>query len=93
MQVNEILLIITISKNICFINGERIGDMRSKTLVTSINRVKKAYMQRGFCVTGICMDGQFEPIRANLAELQINMNVVSCDEQVPEDECCIRTIK
>ena len=39
------------------------------------------------------MDGKFETIQANLTELQINMNVVSCDEHVPEAERWIRTIK
>ena len=39
------------------------------------------------------MDGKFEPIRVDLAELQINMNVVSRDEHVPEFRRCIRTIK
>ena len=93
MQVNKTPFIITISKNICIINGDHIGDMESKNLVTSIKQVKNAYMQRGFCVTEICTDGQFESIRANLAELQINKNVVSCDEHFPEAESCIRKIK
>ena len=50
-QVNEIPFIVKISINICFITREHIGDMKSKTLVTSINQVKKAYMKRGFFVT------------------------------------------
>ena len=39
MQVDKILFIITISKNICFITGKRIGDMNSQTLVTYIKQV------------------------------------------------------
>jgi hypothetical protein len=38
-------------------------------------------------------DGQFEPLRAELADLQINLNTVSNDEHVPEIERHIRTVK
>ena len=82
MQENKITFIITVSKNICFVTGEHIGNTLSKTLVKFIKQVKKPYMQRGFCVTEICMGGKCETIRDKLAELQINMNVVSRDEHV-----------
>ena len=62
MKANKIPFIITISKNICFITGEHIGDIKFKTLVTPIKKVKKECMQSGFCVTEIFMDGQFELI-------------------------------
>eukprot|EP00978_Attheya_sp_CCMP212_P043302 scaffold280126_cov62-Attheya_sp.AAC.1 len=39
------------------------------------------------------MDGQFEPLRSELADLRINLNVVSNDEHVPEIERHIRTTK
>ena len=39
------------------------------------------------------MNGKFEPIRADLSELKINMNVVSRNEHVQEVEFCIRRIK
>jgi hypothetical protein len=39
------------------------------------------------------MDGQFETLRGDLAELQINLNTVSNDEHVPDIERHIRTVK
>jgi hypothetical protein len=39
------------------------------------------------------MDGQFESLRADLADLRINLNTVSADEHVPEIERRIRTVK
>ena len=39
------------------------------------------------------MDGQFEPLRGNLAELSILLNTASNDEHVPEIERQIRTVK
>ena len=39
------------------------------------------------------MDGQFEPLRGNLAGLGILLNTASNDEHVPEIERQIRTVK
>ena len=39
------------------------------------------------------IDGKFEPIWASLAELQTNMNVVSCNKHDLEAKCSICTIK
>ena len=39
------------------------------------------------------MDGQFEPLRGELATLGMNLNTVSCGEQVPEIELYMRTLK
>ena len=39
------------------------------------------------------MDGQFEPLRGDLAEMGIQLNTISNDEHVPEIERQIRTLK
>ena len=39
------------------------------------------------------MDGQFEPLRRDLAEMGIQLNTVSNNEHIPEIECQIRTLK
>jgi hypothetical protein len=39
------------------------------------------------------MDGQFEPIRGDLADMQITLNTVSAGEHVPEIERYIRAVK
>ena len=39
------------------------------------------------------MDGQFEPLRGDLAEMGLQLNTVSNDEHVPEIERQIRTLK
>ena len=39
------------------------------------------------------MDGQFEPLCGNLAEMGIQLNTVSNDEHVPEIERQTRTLK
>ena len=39
------------------------------------------------------MDGEFDVLRADLAEIQITLNTVSNDEPVPEVKRHIRTLK
>ena len=39
------------------------------------------------------MDGQFEPLHRDLAEMGIQLNIVSNDEHVPEIERQIITLK
>jgi hypothetical protein len=55
--------------------------------------MRATYMKRGFKMESLLMDGQFETIRGDLAELQITLNTVARGEHVPEVERHIRTIK
>ena len=58
-----------------------------------IRAIHQVYVQRGFRIRNAFMDGQFEPLRGNLAELGIVLNTASNDEHVPEIERQIRTVK
>ena len=58
----------------------------------SIRRIKQIYSQRGFHISLMMMDGQFESLRGDLADLQIGLNTVSNDEHVPDIERHIRTM-
>jgi hypothetical protein len=64
-----------------------------KTLLTAIKQVKRAYAQRGFALRTMLLDGQFEPLRADLAGIGIGVNGVARDENIPEIERYIRTTK
>ena len=93
MFVNKIRFFVTISRHIQFGTVEMISDAKAATLVQCIKSVMQAYSKRGFEVKQINMDLQFEPIKGDIEELQIDMNVVSEDEHVPEVERYIRTVK
>ena len=67
--------------------------MKVPTLVKSIRQIHSQYAKRGFKITHAHMDGQFEPLRAELAKMKISLNTASNDEHVPEVERYIRTIK
>jgi hypothetical protein len=93
MFVNRIPFFMTISRHIKFSTVEMIENQQNTTIIKAIKQVKAIYMQRGFTISTILLDGQFESIRGELAELQITLNTVSNDEHVPEAERHIRTIK
>lgn len=70
-----------------------IKNSKSTTIIQAIKAIRDIYRKRGFRITHILMDGQFEPIRGELGGLHITLNTVANDEHVPEVERYIRTIK
>jgi hypothetical protein len=93
MFVNKLPFFVTISRNIKFCTVQLIPDQKNKTLIDAVRHVRSTYMKRGFQIESLLMDGQFETIRGDLAEMQITLNTVARGEHVPEVERHIRTIK
>jgi hypothetical protein len=93
MFVNKIPFFITISRHIHFGTVEMIANQRMDTIQKSITAVVNVYKQRDFNITHILLDGEFEPLRGNLAAMGIQMNLATHDEHVPEAERFIRTLK
>jgi hypothetical protein len=93
MFVNRLPFFMTISRHIKFGTAEAIKNQQNKTILAAIKQVKSIYMRRGFIITHLLMDGQFEPLRADIADLKITLNTVSRDAHVPEIERRIRTVK
>ena len=93
MFVNKIPFFVTMSHHVKFGTAEMLQNQQSKKILRAIKQVKSVYMKRGFKISTLLMDGQFESIRGDLAEMQINLNTVSNDEHVPEVERYICTIK
>jgi hypothetical protein len=83
---------LTISWHIKFGTAESLKNQQNKAILAAIKQVKSIYVQRGFKITHMLMGGQFESLRANMADLQITLNTVSNDEHVPEIERRIRTV-
>ena len=93
MFVNKLPFFVTISRNIKFCTAELLPNQSNKTFVTAVRHVHQLYAKRGFKITTLLMDGQFEAIRGELADLNITLNTVARGEHVPEVERHIRTIK
>jgi hypothetical protein len=93
MFVNRIPFFVTVSRNIRFCTAEMIPNQNGTTLITGLKQVKAIYAKRGFIITSVLMDGQFDSLRGDIADLQITLNTVARDEHVPEVERQVRTIK
>jgi len=59
----------------------------------NIKEVRNVYMKRGFVLEFIEVDGQFEPLRGELAPMGITLNKCSREEHVPLVVRRIRTLK
>jgi hypothetical protein len=84
MFVNGIPFVMTVSRHIKFGTAEMLKSQHNKTILAAIKQVKSVYMKRGFKISHMLMDGQFESLRADVADLQITLNTVSNDEHVRE---------
>jgi hypothetical protein len=91
--VNKIPFFMTISRHIKFGTVEMLKNQQSATILAAIKQVKSIYMKHGFVLDHMLMDGQFEPLQAALADLQITLNTVSNDKHMPKIEWHIQTSK
>jgi hypothetical protein len=91
MFVNKILFLITVSRNIRFGTTKRLLSRKADVAGKALLRVIRFYRQRGFRVKEGHGDGEFEPLRSDLADAHTQLNVTAEDEHVPEAERYIRT--
>eukprot|EP00536_Pseudo-nitzschia_multiseries_P000097 jgi/Psemu1/282088/fgenesh1_pg.2_\ len=73
--------------------AEMISNAKATTLAECMKGVQKSYTKRGFNITTVFMDKQFEPIQHKKEGLGITPNFVTNDEHAPEIERYIRKIK
>jgi hypothetical protein len=84
----------SISRDIHFITADAIPNRQATTLMKCLRNIHGAYLQRGFRVTHIHGDLEFECLRGAIATgMKATLNLASEDEQVSEIERCIHTVK
>ena len=93
MHINVIGFLDTISRHIMFATGSMIKNRKIENIADGITQVHKLYLQRGFKITNIHTDCDFEPLLKEMISLGIKMNCESKREHVPEIESFIRTVK
>jgi hypothetical protein len=84
MKVNGIPFFMTISRHIKFGSAGKLDSMENSMILKHFKLVIGVYAIRGFKVTVIMADNQFESLRGELANMGAIINVVSRDEHVPE---------
>ena len=89
MFVNKIPFLITTSRNLHFGTVEALPDRKLNTIVIKLRSVINMYRHRGFIVSTLLVDGEFEPIRPWFPQL----NTCAENEHVPDIERFIRTVK
>ena len=83
----------TVSRHIRFGTMEAIENRQQATIVSGLKAVTQIYKRAGFRVTLALMDGEFEPMRGELAEIGVALNTTVRDEHVGDIERFIRAIK
>ena len=91
--VNQVPFFATVSDHIKFTTAEHIVSRKSHQLVQASKHVQALYAARGFSVKYMLMDGEFVPIKHELASAGIILNTTSANEHVPKIERQIRVIK
>ena len=89
MFINRVAFLITISHNLKFGTVEAISNRQITTIVAKLKSVCQIYHHRGFRVTVILGDPEFEQIQPTFSQL----NCCAVDEHVPDIERYIRTVK
>ena len=95
MHVNGIPMMVTLSRNIKFGTVEVLPSRSEPDLINCLVSVTRVYKQRGFRVTLLLIDGEFdkEGIREGVAAEGMTLNPTARDEHVGDIERFIRTIK
>ena len=83
----------SISRHIRFGTAQHIRNHQGTSFFNGFQAIHQVYLQHGFRIRNAFMDGQFEPLGGNLAELGILLNTASYDKHVPEIERQICTVK
>ena len=87
--INNVAFLITTSRNLKFGTVEAISNHQITTIVSKLKSVCQIYHHRGFRVTMILGDPEFEPVRTTFPQL----NCCAADEHAPDIEQYIRTVK
>lgn len=93
MFVNKIAFLITVSRSIRFGTTERLMSRKADLVGKALTDTIVFYKKRGFRVVECVGDGEFEVLRADLADVGSHLNITAENEHVPEAERYIRTVK
>ena len=93
MRVNKLRFFISKSRHIKFITSEHIRNSKEDTLFSCIKKLKWLYRRRGFNVSTILLDSEFEFMKLRLLNLGVTLNTCSNNKHVGEIERMIMTVK
>jgi len=89
MFVNGVAFLITISRNLKFGTVDHLPNRQVTTVAAKLTAVLNIYRQRGFTISRILADIEFEPLREQFTMLETS----AADEHVADIERYIETVK
>jgi hypothetical protein len=86
--VNKISFFLTLSHKICFMAINHLADRTVPQIFMAFKEIYQYYLQRGFHITTLHVDGEFAPLKVLIESLQGGpmVNLASPNEHVPEIE-------
>jgi hypothetical protein len=93
--VNKIPSFLTHSRKICFMAVNHLANQTVPTLFAAFKEIHQYYLQRGFRITILHVDGEFAPLKTLIDAMPSGpvVNLASANEHVPEIERRIRVVK
>ena len=93
--VNKIPFFLSLSRKICFTAVNHLANRTVPEIFKAFKEIYQYYLQRGFRITTVHADGEFEPLAALIQALPggPTVNLASAHEHVPEIERRIRVVK
>ena len=93
--VNKIPFFLTLSRKTCFTAVNHLANRKVPEIFKAFKEIHQCCLQRGFRITEVHADGEFEPLKPLIESLAGGpaVNLASSDEHVPEIERRIRVVK
>jgi len=84
--VNKIPFFLMLSRKICFMTVTHLADRKVPEIFRAFVGIYSFYLQRGFCIKTVHVDGEFEPLKAQIESMSggPRVNLASANEHVPE---------
>ena len=93
MMATGILFLMTISRHIKFGSVGKLNSMKNSSILKHFKALIGKYVTRGFRVTSMLADNQFEQICGNVADLHAQLHITAQDKHFPVIERYNRTTK
>ena len=77
MKVTGIPFLMTISRHIKFGSAGKLDNMKTGHILKHFKAPIGAYVTRGFKVTIMLVDNQFEPMRGDFTDLHVQLHITS----------------
>ena len=84
MYINKVPFFMSISWHLHFGTAQHLMNQKGTTILQSIKQIQQVYLQGGYKLTRLLMDGQFEPLQANLAAMGIELKVMSMYQKLSD---------